>query len=129
MNYTLPLESEETTAGFIMDIFHMMKQTLVEDNVRHAFVQLGLRLILTRVLTPSSSTNGSSEKVQDSPHFGKEITLWRSYRREGKLRYLGELTRRCGPSGIVDSNHPLTMSRDNDHYSFTSQIPIVRAAM
>jgi hypothetical protein len=43
MNYTVPLESDETTAGFIMRIFQMMKQTLVEDNVRHAFVQLGLR--------------------------------------------------------------------------------------
>jgi hypothetical protein len=43
MNYALPLESDETTSGFIMRIFHMRKQTLVEDNVRHAFVQLGLR--------------------------------------------------------------------------------------
>jgi hypothetical protein len=43
MNYTLLLESDETTAGFLIHIFHMMRQTLVEDNVRHAFVQLGLR--------------------------------------------------------------------------------------
>jgi hypothetical protein len=42
MIYTLPFESDETTAEFIMRIFHMMKQTLVEDNVRHAFVQFGL---------------------------------------------------------------------------------------
>jgi hypothetical protein len=43
MNYKLPLESDETAAGFIKRIFHTMKQTLVEDNVRSAFVQLGLR--------------------------------------------------------------------------------------
>jgi hypothetical protein len=43
MNYTLPLESDETTAGSIMRIIHTMKQALVEDNVRHAFIQLGLR--------------------------------------------------------------------------------------
>jgi hypothetical protein len=43
MNYMLPLENDETTVGFIMRIFHIMRQTLVEDNVRHAFVQLGLR--------------------------------------------------------------------------------------
>jgi hypothetical protein len=42
MNYTLPLESDETTAGFITRISHMMKQTLIEGNVRHTFVQLGL---------------------------------------------------------------------------------------
>jgi hypothetical protein len=33
MNYRLPLETDETTAGFIKRLFHMMKQTLVEDNV------------------------------------------------------------------------------------------------
>jgi hypothetical protein len=42
MNYKLPLETDETTAAFIKRIFHAMKQTLVEDNVRSAFVQLGL---------------------------------------------------------------------------------------
>jgi hypothetical protein len=43
MNYRLPLDSDETAAGFIKRIFHIMKQTLVEDNVRSAFTQLGLR--------------------------------------------------------------------------------------
>jgi hypothetical protein len=42
MNYRLPLKTDETTAGFIKRIFHMMKQTLVEDNVRSSFMQLGL---------------------------------------------------------------------------------------
>jgi hypothetical protein len=41
-NDKLPLESDEHTAGFIKRIFHLMKQTLVEDNVRSAFMQLGL---------------------------------------------------------------------------------------
>jgi hypothetical protein len=43
MNYSLPVESNETTTGVIKCIFHMMKQTLVEDNVGHVFIQLGLR--------------------------------------------------------------------------------------
>jgi hypothetical protein len=43
MNYTLPMKDDEMTAGFIKRIFHLMKQTLVEDNVRSAFMQLGLR--------------------------------------------------------------------------------------
>jgi hypothetical protein len=34
MNSKLPLETDETRAGFIKRIFHAMKQTLVEDNVR-----------------------------------------------------------------------------------------------
>jgi hypothetical protein len=42
-NYKLPLDSAETTAGFIKRIFPMMKQTLVPDNERNAFMQLALR--------------------------------------------------------------------------------------
>jgi hypothetical protein len=42
MNHKLPLEAGETTAGFMTRIFHMMKPTVVEDDVRSSFVQLGL---------------------------------------------------------------------------------------
>jgi hypothetical protein len=42
MNYRLPLKTDETTAGFIRRIVHMMKQTLVEDNIRSSVMQLGL---------------------------------------------------------------------------------------
>jgi hypothetical protein len=42
MNGKLPLESDQTTAGFIKCIFHIIKQTVVEDNVRSAFLQIGL---------------------------------------------------------------------------------------
>jgi hypothetical protein len=31
--YKLPLESDEHAAGFIKRVFHLMKQTLVEDSV------------------------------------------------------------------------------------------------
>jgi hypothetical protein len=41
MNYRLPLETDETTASFIKQIVHMMKQTLVEDNVRSSCMQFG----------------------------------------------------------------------------------------
>jgi hypothetical protein len=43
MTYKLPLGSDEHTAGFIKRVFHLIKQTLVEDNVRSAFMQLGLQ--------------------------------------------------------------------------------------
>jgi hypothetical protein len=42
MNDRVPLESDETTGGFIKHIFRMMKQTLVEDDVRSVFMQLVL---------------------------------------------------------------------------------------
>jgi hypothetical protein len=43
MNNKIPLESDETTTDFIKRIFQMVKQTLVEDNVRSAFLQIGLQ--------------------------------------------------------------------------------------
>jgi hypothetical protein len=43
MNHKLPLKSEETSVGFIKQIFHMMKQTLVPNNVRSSFRQIILR--------------------------------------------------------------------------------------
>jgi hypothetical protein len=42
MNYRLPLETDKTTASFIKRFFYMMKQILVDDNVRSPFMQLGL---------------------------------------------------------------------------------------
>jgi phosphosulfolactate phosphohydrolase-like enzyme len=42
MNSKPPWDNDQTTAGVIKRIFHVMKQTLVEDNVRNAFIQLGL---------------------------------------------------------------------------------------
>jgi hypothetical protein len=42
MNYQLPFQNDEATVGFIKHIFHNLKQRLVEDNVRNAFVHLGL---------------------------------------------------------------------------------------
>jgi hypothetical protein len=41
MNYRLPSETDRTTAGFIQRILHIMKQTLVENNLRSSFMQLG----------------------------------------------------------------------------------------
>jgi hypothetical protein len=40
MNFKFRLESDDSTAVFIRRIFHKMKQTLVEDNVRTAFIQI-----------------------------------------------------------------------------------------
>jgi hypothetical protein len=42
MNDRLSLETDQITVGFMKQIFHMMNQILVEDNVRSAFVQLNL---------------------------------------------------------------------------------------
>jgi hypothetical protein len=69
-NCTLPLESDETTAGFIMCIFHMMKQTLVEDNVQHAFVQLGLRY---NIDTSPYTLLFDERVLRESPKF---TSLW-----------------------------------------------------
>jgi hypothetical protein len=129
MNYTLPLESDEITTGFIMRSFHIMKQTLVEDNVRHAFVQLGLRYN-TDMSTYTLLFDGPV--LRESPGF---TALWQrddpleklSQRRQNAI--FGWLTRRCVRSRIVESKHPLTICRDTDHYSFTSQMPIARDAL
>jgi hypothetical protein len=48
MNDKLPLESDETTVGFIRHIFDMMKQTLVETNVRSSFRQIGIQYDVDR---------------------------------------------------------------------------------
>jgi hypothetical protein len=42
MSYKLPFEDEDGTAGFLKRIFHNLKQTLVETNIRSAFIMLGL---------------------------------------------------------------------------------------
>jgi hypothetical protein len=42
MNYQLPVRNDKTTVGFIKRIFHNLKQSRVEDNVRSAFMYLGL---------------------------------------------------------------------------------------
>jgi hypothetical protein len=42
INYQLPFQNDETTVGFIKRVFHNLKQSLVEDNVRSAFLHLGL---------------------------------------------------------------------------------------
>jgi hypothetical protein len=43
MNHKLPLENDNSTTAFIRRIFHNMKQTLVTDNVRNAFMQSGVQ--------------------------------------------------------------------------------------
>jgi hypothetical protein len=42
MGYQLPFDNDEITTGFVKRVFHNAKQTLVEDNVRSAFMQLRL---------------------------------------------------------------------------------------
>jgi hypothetical protein len=42
MVYKLPMNGDDSTTAFIRRISHNMKQTLVADNVRSAFVQIGV---------------------------------------------------------------------------------------
>jgi hypothetical protein len=42
MGYKLPMNSDNSTRVFIRRILHHMKRTLVADNVRSAFVQIGV---------------------------------------------------------------------------------------
>jgi hypothetical protein len=72
MNDTLPLDSDETTAGFITRTFHMVKQTVVKDNVQHAFIQLGVRYNIDT----SPYTLPFDERVlRESPGF---TSLWQT---------------------------------------------------
>jgi hypothetical protein len=43
MNDKLPLEQQNSAAGFIRRIFRNLKQTLVPDNIRNAFVHIGIQ--------------------------------------------------------------------------------------
>ena len=126
MNYKLPLDGDETTACFINGIFHMMKQTLVADNVQSAFMQPGLRYdIDTNPYVLLFDEHVLSE-VPVSPHFGNEITLWRRCHKEDEMRHLVGLTRQCVPTGIAESKFPSARSRVMIHFYFTSQVAVSR---
>jgi hypothetical protein len=43
MNYKLPLGSDDSAVTFVKRIFHNLKQTLVADNVRSAFIHIDIR--------------------------------------------------------------------------------------
>jgi hypothetical protein len=78
INYKLPLDSDDSTAMFIKCIFHNMKQTLVEDNLRSTFTQIGVRYNIDapyRLIFDESI-------LRDSPGF---ISLWRRDYTLGKL--------------------------------------------
>jgi hypothetical protein len=64
------LETDETTAGFIIQIFHMMKHALVEDNVRSSFMQLGLTYDIDTILY---ALIFDEHVLQQSPGF---TSLW-----------------------------------------------------
>jgi hypothetical protein len=81
MNYKLPLQSDEHTAGFIKRIFHLMKQTLVEDNVQSAFMQLGLQYIIEA--TPCL-LHFDEDVLREGPGF---ILLWESDYPAERLSY------------------------------------------
>jgi hypothetical protein len=66
LNYKLPLESDEHTAGFIKRIFHLTKQTLVEDNRQNVFVQFGLQYNLEGTLDLFHFDDGV---LRESPRF------------------------------------------------------------
>jgi hypothetical protein len=70
MNYRLPLETDETTAGFMKRIFHMMKQTPVKDNVRSSFMQLDLTY---NINTIAYVLMFDEHVLRQSPRF---IALW-----------------------------------------------------
>jgi hypothetical protein len=71
INHRLPLDSDDSTAMFIKRNFHNMKQTLVEDNVPSAFIQIEVRyhidVVFHRLIFGEST-------LRESPGF---LTLWR----------------------------------------------------
>jgi hypothetical protein len=42
-NDKLPLEGDETAAALIKRVFQMMTQTLIPDDLRNSFIQIGFR--------------------------------------------------------------------------------------
>jgi hypothetical protein len=70
MNYSLFLGEDDITVGFIKRIFHLMKQTLVEDDVRSAFTQLGFRYDIE---TNPSVLRLDEQVLRPSPGF---TSLW-----------------------------------------------------
>jgi hypothetical protein len=81
MNYKPPLESDEHTAGFIKRIFHLMKQTLVDINVRSAFMQHGLQYIIEATPCLLHFNEGV---LRESPGF---TSLWENDYPAEKLSY------------------------------------------
>jgi hypothetical protein len=59
MAYKLPINSDDSTTAFIRCIFHNMKHTLVADNLRSAFVQIGVNyntdVVLYRLIFDEST--------------------------------------------------------------------------
>jgi hypothetical protein len=92
MNYQLPLESDEQTAGFIKGIFHLMKQTLVEDSVGIAFMQLGLQ---DNIEATVYLLHFDESVLRESPEF---TSLWESDYSAEKPLY----RRRNAPFGWVN---------------------------
>jgi hypothetical protein len=71
INYKLPFDGDDSMAMFIKRIFHNMKQTLVEDNVRSAFIQIEVRCNID--IVPYCLIFGEST-LRESPGV---FTLWR----------------------------------------------------
>jgi hypothetical protein len=79
MNDRVPLETDETTAGSMKRIFHAMEQTLVEDNVGSAFLQLGLQYDID---TGRYVLRFGEYTVRQSPGF---TSLWQPDHADEKL--------------------------------------------
>jgi hypothetical protein len=92
MNYKLPLEIDEHTAGSIKRIFHLMKQISMEDNARSTFLQLSLQYHTGATLYLLHFDEGV---LRESPEF---TSLWESDYPAEKLSY----RRRNSPFGWVN---------------------------
>jgi hypothetical protein len=88
INDKLPLKSDETTAGSRKRIFRMMMRTLIPDNVRSSFIQMGLQHNIE--ISPDVSL---FDKIRGSLHFGKLTIPWRNHHIEEKARDLDGLLR------------------------------------
>jgi hypothetical protein len=92
VNDKLLLEGDEHTAGFIKRIFHLIKQTLVGDNVRNAFIQLDLQYNIEATIYLLYFDEGV---LRESPGF---TSPWESDYPAEKLSY----RRRNSPFGWVN---------------------------
>jgi hypothetical protein len=85
MNYRLPLESDEDTAGLIKGIFHQMKQIFVGITYEVFLCNLVSNIILRQPRISFTSTRVCFGEVQGPLRFGRAITLLRNYRTENEI--------------------------------------------
>jgi hypothetical protein len=100
INYKLPLDSDDSTGMFMKRIFHNMKQTLLEDNVRSVFIQIGVREISAECFQPGFQFY-SDHMFEHLEFLGPEALQkiapdLRMFRADTQLKFINQTARDLG---------------------------------